>query len=227
MLFFKGLLLALVLGLLHAAPSSEYRLKKGWNTLIVPDDGIDIVTTFTQADINDLFYYDAERNLLTLYRADAIGMSVPGHLRLEALEPGDEFSVYAQRDAIITIVPSAITGICLSYADDPGYMYIAASGKKESSRESGTSMELTSRYLPYQKKGFYRDSRVTLIYPKLSTAGVATLRYGPANPRILINYAKAYENRTFYLYDHFQKRCFTGIFPSQKVPPFSDLRALD
>jgi len=223
---FGGLLPILAFALLQAAPSSQYHLKKGWNTLRVPADGIDIIATFLHADIEALYHYDAERNLLALYRADAIAASVPGHLLPETLEPGEEFSLFAATAATIDIMPSGLTGTCLAYANSPDYLHIEASGEKEPLNAS-KGIKLTSRYLPYQKKGFYRDSRVTLIYPNLPDSGAATLRYGPANPRILIEYAKAYENRMFYLYDHFQKRCFTGIFPSQKVPPFSDLRALD
>jgi len=227
MSLFRGLLPILAFALLHAAPSSQYHLKKGWNTLCVPTDGIDIVATFLHTDIETLYHYDAERNLLALYRADAIGASVPGHLLLETLEPGEEFSLFTATAATIDIVPSGLTGTCLAYANTSDYLqHIEALSGKEAVNASG-DIKLVSRYLPYQKRGFYRDSRVTLIYPKLPYAGDATFRYGPANPRILIDYAKAYENRMFYLYDHFQKRCFTGIFPSQKVPPFSDLRPLD
>jgi hypothetical protein len=36
-----------------------------------------------------------------------------------------------------------------------------------------------------------------------------------------------YEEVTFYVADYFEKKCYEGIFPSRKIPPFPVLKKLE
>ena len=53
-----------------------------------------------------------------------------------------------------------------------------------------------------------------------------TFRYGPAEPKSMIRFAKEYEGKTFYMYDFYEKSCYKGFLPSMRIPPFAILQKL-
>lgn len=206
-----------------------FLLKRGWNRLSTPKNGVDIVKTFqTHKDVKFIFVYDRlshawagyspSKNLQDKIESTRI-------LSLKYIEPNLEFFVLSSKDISVTIISSKINAVCQKFIDSKEFGTLVDTAFKQSYRTSkNDSIGIKTRYFSHQKRGEYSDSRVVLIYPKIDIFNKTKLeKYGPAEPKVFINYDKAYEEKKFYIYDFFHKSCYKGIFPSKRVPPFSTL----
>lgn len=205
--------------------SKTYNIKKGWNQFTTPKDGVNLSKTFRE-NISYVVTYDKVSKLWAIYR--------PKHrikgkvLLLEYLEPNITFFVLATKNIKVKIKSDYIYGVCKEFIDSDNYNYIVDSGvEPKEFIEFKDAMSIKSRYFSHHELGFYRETRVMLIYPKINLDDkILNLTYGPANPKISIKYAKAYQNKIFYVYDYKYKKCFKGVFPSKKIPPFPLLEEL-
>jgi hypothetical protein len=70
---------------------------------------------------------------------------------------------------------------------------------------------------------------VELFYPKdiKVKKSLKPKVYGTIEPRFRSEYPVEYEEVTFYVADYFEKKCYEGIFPSRKIPPFPVLKKLE
>lgn len=205
--------------------SNAYNLKKGWNELTAPKDGIDVVETFK--DISQIKYvltYDVKSK----FWAGMSNEESPSNmLFLKYLEPGVTFFVLAKKDVKVKVQSNLLDAICQKFYDDKSFNAITDSGTEQAYVDSlDDKISLQSRYFSHHMKGIYDDTRVTLFYKKEKNALQNSLKYGPASPKVAIKYSKAYEGKQFYLYDYKQEKCFMGIFPSRKIPPFPTLKEL-
>ncbi len=215
---------------LSSSPSlytlKTYNLKKGWNRLITPKDGVDVQETFK--DISKITYvttYDTKSKSWAIMSNKEATLNM---LFLKYLEPNITFFVLAKKDAIIEIKSNTLNSTCKAFVDDESkYAYVMDSGIfKESTVSDDGNIALQSRYYSHHIRGIYDDTRVMLIYPKYKSDTKRGFKYGPANPKVAIKYPKVYEGKKFYLYDFKQEKCFMGIFPSMKIPPFAVLKEI-
>ena len=204
--------------------TSFYELKKGWNSLTAPADGINVVETFH--DASKIKYVLTYYKLGKLWAIYAPRESFNDMLFLKYLEKGVKFFVLAKEDIKVTIKSNSISQSCKKYADDTAnYTTLTDSGIKESYTESrDNTISLQSRYYSHHTRGIYNDTRITLIYPKQKRTTKRTLKYAPAIPKMAILFAKEYEGKIFYAYDFKEKKCFKGVFPSKRIPPFPLLK---
>lgn len=202
-----------------------YNLKKGWNQLTTPKDGVDTFKTFKE-NISYVVTYDKVSKLWAIYSPFK---RIKGKvLLLEYLEPNITFFVLATKDIKIDIKSNFIDDKCRNFIDNGKYNYILDSGIDMGEYiDTKNNITIKSRYFSHHELGFFRETRVMLIYPRLDSFddGVK-LTYGPANPKIVIKYDKNYQNKIFYVYDYKYKKCFKGAFPSKKIPPFPLLEEL-
>ena len=116
---------------------------------------------------------------------------------------------------------------CMKKAVSPEFAVLTDSGMDEIYTDNkNKTMSVKSRYKTHYKIGIYDDTRVSLIYPKINTNLKNEFKYGPAKPKIQLLYAKEYEGKKFYIYDYKEKKCFQGLFPSMKIPPFATLKEI-
>jgi len=205
--------------------SKVYSLKKGWNKLRTPKDGIDTIQTFKDiSKVKFVVTYDNISKLWAMYTNDK-NYKRDNLLFLKYLEPNITFFVLANKNVKVDIKSISINEACQKFIDNKLFDTIYDSGiSKDIIANNNNTMSIQSRYYPHHKRGLYDDTRVVLIYPKINTKTKATLDYGPAKPKIKIKYAKEYENKSFYVYDYKLQSCYKGVFPSAKIPPFPILR---
>ena len=206
--------------------TSFYELKKGWNSLIAPADGINVVETFH--DASKIKYVLTYYKLGKLWAIYAPRESFNDMLFLKYLEPKVTFFVLAKKDVKIEIKSNHVSSTCASLLNDTNkYAFVTDSGiHRDYTLSHDARMLLQSRYYSHHDRGIYNDTRVTLIYPKIKSDKKKIFKYGPANPKVAIKFPKAYEGRLFYIYDYKQEKCFEGHFPSEKIPPFPILKEL-
>ena len=210
---------------------NHYNLKRGWNYLAGHKDGINIEKTFKNA-IGVEFVYVYEK-----YTQVWAGYSPQSHLQnmindsrllqLKKIEPNVGFYVYATKSMKVDIKSVEISPSCMKYINDENYETIVDSGMTNTyTYNKSKSVGIKSRYLSHYRRGVYDESRILLIYPKLKLEAKNILKYGPAEPKSEIIYQKEQENKKFFIYDFKDEKCYMGIFPSRKLPPFSSLKEL-
>lgn len=218
----------------YATPNYDkkfYSLKKGWNYLFSHNDGIDVEKTFKKyKEVEFVYVYDKAINAWAGYSGDEklkAHISTTRIINLEDIEANTGFYLYSNRSAKIKIESKKINNICKEYMNNSKNLVITDSGMDTAiSYNEDKSMGVKSRYIPHYRRGIYSDSRVMLIYPKIEVISKVKLKYGPAKPKILLNFAKEYEGKEFYVYSYKDEKCFKGIFPSKMIPPFSSLKEL-
>lgn len=206
--------------------TSFYQLKKGWNSLTTPIDGVNVIKTFHDASkIKYVLTYYKRGKLWAIY---APKENFNNMLFLKYLEPKVTFFVLAKEDVKIEIKSNHLNATCLALLNDTKkYDFVTDSGRnRDYTLSHDGTMLLQSRYYSHHDRGIYNDTRVTLIYSKIKSDKKKIFKYGPANPKIAIKFPKAYEGKLFYIYDYKQEKCFEGRFPSEKIPPFPILKEL-
>lgn len=209
-----------------------YKLKKGWNYIKSHEDGVDVEETFEDDSIEFVYVYeDASEAWAGYSPKDKLMTKIQDTriLSLKYIEPKKGFFVLTKKDMKVKIKSTQINSICREKIENPDFDTILDSGvDSEYVYEKRKSIGIKSRYFTHHKQGIYNDTRVMLIYPKLQLLGKKNemFAYGPAVPKTKIIFNKAYEGKTFYIYDYHTKECYKGILPSLKVPPFSVLKKL-
>jgi len=209
--------------------SNNYMIKKGWNQFFTPKNGIDVIKTFEDiSTIKFVLTYDRVSKLWAGFTLkQSVLKDIKEMLLLKYLEPNVTFYILSDRDIMIKIKYNTLNNICKKIVNDKRYDFIEDSGidNKPTYSHDG-SIGVMPRYHSQFDRGIYDDTRITLIYPKIKTDKNANKKYGPADPFILLKYAKEYENKAFYIYDYLQKKCSRGVFPSKKTPPVPLLQEL-
>lgn len=212
----------------NAKASKEYTPKKGWNLFTAPNGGVDVSATFKDVStIKFITTYDPKSKVWAMY---APNKNYPETkiLFLKYLEPKVKFFVLATKDTNIDIKSTNLGDACKKLQEDPAYDFITDSGiSREPTFSKDGSISIRSRYYSHNTKGLYSDTRVMLIYPKLKSKNKASLKYGPATPKVAFKFSKEYEAKKFYTYDYKEQKCYQGVFPSLRIPPFPVLKKLD
>lgn len=211
--------------------SKFYELKKGWNYLYSYEDGINVTETFSEDEVVEFVYvYDRLSSAWAGYSPNKKiqkSMQNTRILLLKTIEPGIGFYVYATKDSRVKITSNSINSTCQKLVEDKKFAYIVASGLESTAvYNKQKSLGLKSRYVAHYIRGIYNDTRVLLIYPKFTTVSKTTNRYGPAEPKSFIEFAKEYEDKKFYMYDYKFQKCYEGVFSSRKTPPSATLKEL-
>jgi len=206
-----------------------YTLSKGWNKLTTPKDGVDVIKTFQNIpSVKLVIVHDNVSNYwagFTLYQ-DVL-KDIKEMLLLKYLEPSISFFVLSEKAVMLEIQSAQMNISCQKILHDNSYKILHDSGlTKEKTQSKDKSISINSRYHSHEYRGFYDDTRVTLIYKKIAKTSKKILKYGPAEPMVMLNYAKEYANQKFFVYDYLEKKCYQGIFPSQKMPPLPVLQEL-
>jgi len=205
-----------------------YRLTKGWNKLITPKDGVDVIKTFKNIlTVKFVVTYDNESKYWAGFTQDeTILKDLKQMLLLKYIEPNISFFVLATKDTQVTIKSLYINETCKKLISSKKYGVLYDSGLTKLGQANATkNISISSRYHSHEYRGIYNDTRVALIYPKVS-AGKITEKYGPAEPTVSVEYAKEYENSEFFIYDYLEKNCYKGSLPSPKFPPLPVLNKL-
>ncbi|MFA6137823.1 MAG: hypothetical protein WC667_07035 [Sulfurimonas sp.] len=203
--------------------SKTYDLKKGWNKLTTPLDGVDVFNTFgTIAEVKFVVVYDSESKLWAAFSSEKLAGDL---LLLKYLEPNVTFFVLADSGVKVDIKSNTINPACQKILEDKQYDFLLDSGRTQDSVVSkDKTMSAKSRYLSHHEKGIYNDTRIVLIYPKVEAKTKRSYKYGPALPKTFFEFSKEYEAKKFFVYDFKEQKCFEGIFPSMQIPPFPTLK---
>ncbi|MDF1883166.1 hypothetical protein JHD49_04370 [Sulfurimonas sp. SAG-AH-194-C21] len=206
--------------------TSVYKLTQGWNKFTSPKDGINIIKTFH--DTSKIKYVVTYYETGKLWAIYAPKETFSNMLFLKYLEPNSTFFVLAKQDSEIKIKHNTLNSTCQKFVDNKTeYSSVLDSGiSRDYTVSKDGKMSLQSRYFSHHDRGIYNDTRTVLIYPKYKTTTKNSLKYGPANPKVAIIFPKVYEAKKFYIYDFKQEKCFGGIFPSIKNPPFPILKEM-
>ncbi len=200
-----------------------YRLKKGWNYLTTPKDGVDIAKTFLDAEF--VYVYDKHSSVWAGYSAKEDLMKKIKSTRileLKYIEPKRGFYVLSNKETRVSIASKLPNSKCQKIMKDKNYDVIYDSGlDKAFSFNSIKSVALASRYFSHNRKGVYNDSRVVIMVPKLEKLSTNKIpkKYGPAVPKMMIHFNEAYAEQKFFAYDYLNESCHEGYFPSNKRPP--------
>ncbi len=205
--------------------SKTYDLKKGWNSLTTPQDGVDVVKTFGEvSELKYIVVYDSVSKLWAVFSHEKLEGEL---LLLKYLEPNVTFFVLALSDTKVEIKSNTINVACQKILDDKQYNFLLDSGiTQESAVSKDETMSAKSRYFSHHEKGIYNDTRIALIYPKIEVKTKRSYKYGPALPKTFFEFSKEYEAKKFYVYDFKEQKCFEGIFPSMQIPPFPTLKEI-
>ncbi len=207
--------------------SKEYTPKKGWNVFTAPKGGVDVPTTFKDVStIKFVVTYDLQSKKWAIYSPNK-NYHNDEILFLKYLEPDVTFFVLAKEDTKLNLRDTTLNESCKEMAQNPNYKTLMDSGiDRAPTQNSDKTMSIQSRYYSNHEKGFYTDTRVMLIYPKTNSKTKATYKYGPATPKVAFKFSKEYEGKKFYIYDYKAKKCFEGVFPSLRIPPFPVLKKI-
>ena len=207
--------------------SNIYQLKRGWNKLTTPENGIYPDKSFK--DISKIKYvvtYDDVSKYWAMYAPDKQDQK-DSFLFLKYLEPNVTFFILAKEDLKVQTYAKEINQSCLKLMNSPEVDTILSSVlNKGFSFNDNKTMSMKTRYLSHLKKGIYDDTRILLIYKKQNSKEKATYKYGPGEPRANLVFTKEYEAKKFFIYDYKLEKCFAGVFPSPKIPPFPTLREI-
>ena len=201
----------------------EYTLKKGWNRLSSPKDGIEVQKSFK--DIEVVFIYDTRSQLWAGYTPNQMLMKKMQEaqiLQLKYIEPHQEFYVLSPKKQEISIISEIPNAQCQALIKNENYEVLADSGLDDAfTFNDAKSIGLRSRYYSHTRKGVYNDSRVMIIVPKLQklSTNKEYKKYGPAIPKMMLHFNEAYAEKVFYAYDFLEESCRKGKFPSYKTPP--------
>jgi len=209
--------------------SNTYMIKKGWNQFFTPKDGINVVSTFENiSTIKFILTYDKVTKLWAGFTLkQSVLKDIKEMLLLKYLEPDITFFVLSDRDLMIKSKHNSVNSICKKIMNDKRFSFIEDSGVDDKpTYAKDSSIAVMPRYRSEFNRGVYDDTRIILIYPKIKADKNANHKYGPADPFILLKYAKEYENKPFYVYDYLQQKCSGGVFPSKKMPPQPLLKEL-
>jgi len=206
-----------------------YILKKGWNQLTTPKNGIDVIKTFQDiSEVKFVVTYDFKSKYWAGFTLQQdLLKDIREMLLLKYLEPNITFFILSDKDMMISVKSTKIDATCKSIMQQKDYSYILDSGlTKTKQQDISQNISINSRYSSHEYRGIYNDTRIILIYPKITKVSKKVLKYGPAEPMVMINYADNYADKYFYIYDYLEKRCYKGIFPSKKVPPLPTLQKI-
>jgi len=203
---------------------AEYQLQIGWNRLLTPKDGINIKETFNDSSVLYVVVFDEVSKKWALY--SPLMQDTKEYLDLFYIEPYHNFFVYMKEKKSLPIKSNYINMACKRELKKNSYLSLLDSGiSKKAVIAKDASISISSRYYSHHEKGIYNDTRVMLIYPKLVDIQTKSIyQYGPAQPTVLLKFAKEYEGRKFFIYDFKDKTCYKGYFPSHKIPPFPILQ---
>jgi len=202
---------------------SYYTLKKGWNYLQAPKDGVDVAKTFT--DVEFVYIYDRRSKRWAGYSLDATLMrkiKAAKILTLKYIEPHEGFYLLTAQAMRVEIFSSLPSTSCQRIMKSGAYELIYDSGiEPDLSYNSSGSVGVASRYRSHTRRGVYNDSRVLVMVPKLKSLSKEQRlqKYAPAIPKIAIYFNSAYRNKAFYVYDYLDRLCYKGYFPSKRSPP--------
>lgn len=208
-----------------------YKLKKGWNYLRSHKDGVNVIKTFENIkDVKFVYVYDRLSRAWAGYSpSDELQKKIESTriISLKDIEPGLGFYVYAENEIRVSIYTNKIEGFCKKYLNTQKYTQLVSTGLDSISQyDNEKTLSLLSRYRTHHKRGIYNESRVSIFYEKLQVKSAPLLKYGPARPKAFLEYAKEYEEKVFYMYDYKYRKCYEGVFPSKKIPPFASLKEL-
>jgi len=216
--------------------TKTYNLTKGWNTLTTPKDGVVVPQTFDSSKIQLVVAYDKESKLWATFSSYenfiAPSMKSEKILFLKYLEPNTTFFVLANRDISVKINSIVINQSCKDIISNDSYADIINSVLDDDVTWSkDKTISIKTGYLTHHERGIYNETRVVLIYPKLETKTIhkpkeTSYLYGPAFPKVRLKYTKEYEEKKFYIFDYKVQKCYMGIFPSKRIPPFPILREI-
>jgi len=206
-----------------------YYLHKGWNKILVPNTGVDVLTTLqNHQEILRVALYDKELHQWALLQQNNTSLSQTNKpLLLVSAEPKQTLFIQARCDTTLSLATISISKSCQKYLHNPHFNALVASSK-DTQRVFSTNktISIAPRYASNFHRGYYKDSRVLLIYPKIDKYTHTLQSYGPAEPYINIKYDTSYEQKEFFIFDYMDKRCYRGIFPSFKTPPYPVLQEL-
>lgn len=206
-----------------------YRLTKGWNQLTTPKDGVDVIQTFQDIpEVKLVIIYDDVSHYWAGFTLDqSVLKDIKEMLLLRYLEPHKTFFILSNKAMMLEIKSATINLTCQHILDTHHYTVLEDSGlTQESAKSQDKRMSVKSRYHSHEYREYYDDSRVVLMYKKIVKTSKKILKYGPAEPMIMLNYGQEYANKKFFVYDYLEKKCYEGIFPSLKMPPFPVLKEL-
>ncbi len=206
-----------------------YTIKKGWNRFTAPKDGVDVIETFQNIpEVKFIVTYDFKTKYWAGFTLEqSILKDIKEMLLLKYLESGTTFFVLSDKDILLNIKSSSVDKICKKFIDSGSYNTLLDSGlTKSDTRDKNKDMGINSRYSSHEYRGYYDDTRVLLIYPKVTKKLKQTDKYGPAEPMVMLKYSKEYENKIFYIYDFLERKCYEGRFPSKRMPPLPVLRVI-
>ncbi len=201
------------------------RFEKGWNIFTSPNEGIDIPKTFQNNTGILVTTYEP------LTKAWAVFPKPKGkdEIFLDSIEGGVLFFVLAKDAGEVKLRSIPIPKPCSDIFHSDDYETLQDSGidKSFAKNEKGTFFA-KSRYYAHHQKGLYQDTRIVVAIPKISAKPSKNLyKYGPAIPKSYFLFTKEYEGKFFYVFSYHDKKCYKGIFPSQKIPPFPFLKSYD
>lgn len=208
--------------------TNYYDLKKGWNYLTTPKDGVDVRKTFL--DVEFVYVYDKRSQEWAGFSPEAELMSKIKRsriLELNYIEPKQGFYVLSTKAMRVGIVSKLPNAECQKIMRSKKYDLIYDSGADTSfSFNSIKSVGVKSRYLLHTRKGIYDDSRVLIMVPKLQKLSKNSIlkKYGPAIPKMMIHFNEAYSEKEFFAYDYLNNLCYKGVFPSRRLPPQPTLK---
>lgn len=205
--------------------SSTISYKKGWNLFISPKEGIDIPRSFQNAKGLEIVTFDPVSKVWAVFPNDK---KKENELYLESIEGGIPFFILAKKDGLVKLFPIKIINPCRNIFKNSYYETIEASGFNEGFvTNSNETFYAKSRYLTQHEKGTYKDTRILIAIPKIHDAKAAKhlYKYGPAVPKSYFLFTKEYEGKFFYLFNYHDKKCYKGIFPSERIPPFPFLKS--
>lgn len=209
-----------------------YKISQGWNYFATPKDGIDVIRSFQKKDtILFVYTYDKRSHAWAGYSPSKILQKKIASTRILALkyiEPKRGFYIFSLKDITLKTSGTTLNKRCKKIVDK-GYNLLIASGiDKKNIFNKDKTLSIRSRYSAHYRRGVYNDSRVALIFNKNKKQRISKklLSYGPIEPAVIVQYDKKWEDSWFFIFDYFTKECYRGMFPSKKVPPFSNLPKL-
>jgi len=212
---------------------NSYTLKKGWNYLATPENGADVVKTFSvHSEVKFVFLYDKRSHIWAGYSADKSLQEKLNSTRMIALKYIEQhlgFYVYSTKAKTIEIQSTQINETCQKALVKKGYKLLLDSGLDDNVvYDLEKTVGVSSRYLAHHKRGIFDDTRVALIYKEEKNISHKKLqKYGIASPKMFIAFPKERGDSYFFVFDYKTKECYLGAFPSEKVPPFSSLKKIN
>ena len=207
-----------------------YKIHKGWNSFRSGKDGIDVIKTFKDLpSVKFVVTYDLKSNYWAGFTLkQELLKDIKEMLLLRSLEPNIHFFLLSDKDMELRVSTQEPSGQCLLLRDDSRFQSLQSSGLDIKPAEKRKDIiSIKSRYHSHEYRGYYDDTRVILFYPKINLKNKKRAHYGPAEPLVYLDYAKEYEDKTFYIYDYLMQKCYQGVFPSKKMPPFPALQILE